>query len=515
METEPSEPVVPTAPPGAAAPPRRPVLERIVRIGVLVGLAMRIWEYSDLRSLYIDEAALLTNLVDVPVFDFGHILKQDQLAPPGFLVVERLLVRLPIPVEASGRLFPLLCGLASMLLIAPLARRYLDRLAVPIAVWMLALADHLIYYSAEIKPYTCDLIGAMATLLLAVPPGSAGPSRRRLAALAAWGVVAPWFSFPVVFVLAGVGLHLIVRAWRADGARGAARAVAVCGGWFISFLGCFFVSRAIVSKGDFLWTWWNFSFLPIPPRSWVDARFTIETVANVFINPGSVLTPFGFISTAILASALAFAGAFSLGRRWRGGLFVLLTPLLLHLAASALRQYPFHGRLILSLVPTYHLLLAEGMAAVGRASRPWATLVLALAFVGGQAGDIFWNQMVMPRSRSRPFDTHGDLKNDLLDDLDFRRKIKPKTPEAVPLGLHEPGRSSFSPPWEKVAGGRMRGSSSDADLLTAQGRTGFEVRGSGIGIPLIRPCGPPSTTRGEGRSATASTLVPSHPATAG
>ncbi|WP_165246479.1 hypothetical protein [Paludisphaera soli] len=434
MPTSPTEPP-PPAPPG----PGR--LEKLVRLGVLVGLALRLWEYSTLRDLYMDETALLKNLVGVPVFDFHHVLKQDQLAPPGFLAIERALVRLPIRVEASGRLFPLLCGLASMFLVAPLARRYLDRFAVPIAVWMLAMADHLIYYSAEIKQYSCDLVGAMATLLLAVPPGPEPPSRRRLAALAAWGIVVPWFSFPVVFVLAGVGFHLIARSYATGGRRAAAVAVAICAGWFASFLGCFAVSKAIVSKGDFLWTWWDFAFLPIPPRSWIDARFTMETLANVFINPGSVLTPFGLIATAVLATILAVVGAASLGRRWRGGLFVVVAPLLFHLAASALHQYPFHGRLILSLAPTYHLLLAEGMAAAGRLTRPWITLVLALIFLGGQAGDIAWNQVVMPKSRWRPFDTHGDLKDDLLDELDYRRN--PRRP--LRFSPDEPPKQEATP----------------------------------------------------------------------
>lgn len=419
-----------TTPDGLTAPTGP--FGRIIKLGVVVGIVLRVWEYSTLRELYVDETALLTNLVGVPIFDFAHELKQDQLAPPGFLVVERMLVRLPMWEGAAGRLLPLAFGLLSLFLAVPLARRYLDRLAVPIAVWLLALADHLIYYSAEIKPYSVDLVAAMTTLLLAAPPDPGEPTRRRLLALAAWGVLAPWFSFPVVFVLAGVGLHLVARSWQSGGKKAAAWAVAVGVGWVVSFLGCFLVSRSIVSKRDFLWVWWDFAFLPIPPRNWLDARFTIETVANVFINPGSILTPFGFITTAILASVLAVIGAIALGRRWRGGLFLLLAPLAVHLAVSALRQYPFHGRLILSLVPTYHLLLAEGMAAVGRKTRPWATLVLALTFLGGQAGDIFWNQVVMPKNRSRPFDTHGDLKDDLLDELDFRRKVKPPPPRLKP-----------------------------------------------------------------------------------
>jgi hypothetical protein len=182
----------------------------------------------------------------------------------------------------------------------------------------------------------------------------------------------------------------------------------------------------IVSKRDFLWVWWNFAFLPIPPRSAADAQFVAETMANVFINPGSLLTPFSLLVTGVLASALALVGCVSLGRRWRGGLFLLLGPLLFTLAASALRQYPFHGRLILSLAPTYHLLFCEGLAAVGRLTRPAATILLALVFIGGQASDIAWNQLVMPKNRGRPFDTHGDLKNDMLDYLDgLRRAAQP------------------------------------------------------------------------------------------
>lgn len=396
--------------------------ERTAWLGVFVGLMLRLWEFTSLRKLYMDEEALLKNIVGLPIFDFQHTLSQDQLAPPGFLVVERLLVRLPMSVLASGRLFPLLCGLATMLLVIPLARRYVDRRAVPIAAWLLALSDHLIYYSAEIKQYSCDLVAAMAALLIAVPRDEVEPTRRRLVQLTLLGLIAPWFSYPVVFVLAGVGFHLIARRTIRRDWRGAGVAVLICSAWLLSFVGCFAVSHTIVSKRDFLWVWWDFAFLPIPPRSWADAQFTAETVANVFINPGSLLTPFELPITALLACVLALVGSVSLARRWRGGLFLLLAPLLFALAASALRQYPFHGRLILSLVPTYHLLLVEGIAALGRLTRVWVTIILALVFIVGQASDIAWNQVVMPKSRTRPFDTHGDLKNDLLDYLDYQRK---------------------------------------------------------------------------------------------
>jgi hypothetical protein len=418
--------------------PRWTRCERAAWSAVVVGLILRVWEYFRFRELYMDEDALLRNLVGVPVFDFHHILKQDQLAPPGFLVVERVIVRLPVSVLASARLFPLACGLASMLLIVPLARRYVTRLAVPIAAGVFALSDHLIYYSAEIKPYACDLVAAMAALLLAAPGAPARPTPRRLAGLAAFGLIAPWFSFPVVFTLAGVGLHLLARRAIARDWRGTVVAILIGVAWLASFGGCFALSRAIMSKRDFLWVWWGFAFLPIPPGGWADARFVAETLANVFINPGSVLTPFGLPVTAILACAVAILGCISLGRRWAGGLFLLLAPLIFTLAGSALRQYPFHGRLILGLVPTYHLLLVEGIASIGRQTRRWAAIALASVFLVGQASEVFQSFVILQNNRSHPYDSHGDLKNDLLDYLDSQRR-QPRT-RVAPKASNSPAR---------------------------------------------------------------------------
>ena len=109
------------------------------------------------------------------------------------------------------------------------------------------------------------------------------------------------------------------------------------------------------------------------------------------------------------------------------------------MAGSALRQYPFHGRLILSLVPTYHLLLVEGIAFVGRCTRVWAAIALASVFLLGQASDIVWDRAILQRGRLRPFDSHADLKNDLLDYLDTQRTATaPKTLPTLPRDRHLP-----------------------------------------------------------------------------
>jgi hypothetical protein len=401
--------------------PRRFALscENLAWLAVAVGVALRIWEYLELRPLYMDEISLLKNILGRSVFDFQHLLEDDQMAPPGFLVIERLAVRLPLEVRAAGRLFPLFCGVVSVFLMRGAARRYLDRRAVPLAVGLLALGDHLLYYSAEIKQYSCDLLLALAALFLAAPQPPERMSPGRFRTLSLFGLVAPWFSFSVVFLLAGVGLRLIAsEAMRKDWRR-SGRTAAVCLAWALSFALCFLLSRSLLSKRDFIWDWWNFAFLPLPPRSRADVSFIVETLANVFINPGSILAPLPLPYTAALASLLAVIGCLSLGRRWPGGLFLVIAPLVFGLAASGLHQYPFHGRLLLYLVPTFLLLPSEGVAAIGRPTGWLVTLTLACFLLFGEAAEILWQKAIQHRART--WDTHGDLKNDLLDYLELQR----------------------------------------------------------------------------------------------
>ena len=134
---------------------------------VAAGVLFRLLEYADNRPLYMDERLLLPNLKNLAVFDFSTTLTKDQLAAPGFLALERMMVRLPLPTIWAARLIPLLCGVASMFLMRSVARHYLLARAVPIAVGLFALDDWLVYYAAEIKQYSSDTTLTLVALLLA------------------------------------------------------------------------------------------------------------------------------------------------------------------------------------------------------------------------------------------------------------------------------------------------------------------------------------------------------------
>ncbi len=394
--------------------------ERLTWLAVAVGVLLRVLEYVANRGLYIDETSLLENLVGRPVFDFHTRLTQHQLAPPAFLVVERLMVRLPMDPVLAARFVPLLCAIASVFAFRSVARRYLDRAAVPLATGLFALADYLLYYASEIKQYSTEVLLTLVAFRLAAEPLSSPDALtpRRIAALTAFGALGIWFAFPLVMVLAGVGTCLLVTLARARQWRKGLAVSAMGLAWVASFGACFAVSQRILTREPFIWQWWDFAFLRLPPGSVEQAWRVCLQFANVFINPASLLTPLGLPATAVLASTLFLVGMLALGRRWRGGVAVLIAPIVFAIGASVVRKYPFHGRLLLFLVPTIQLLVAEGVAAIGRrAGRPLG-VALAVLLLVQPAFNAAWYQAIQPRSRT--FDSHGDLWPDLLDDLDAR-----------------------------------------------------------------------------------------------
>jgi hypothetical protein len=425
-------------------------IESLVWLVAALGVWLRVLEFAEGRDLYMDEASLLRNLTRLAVFDFHTMLTEEQLAAPGFLVVERLLVRLPLNHVLAARFFPLVCGVCSVLLMRLVACRFLSRPAVPIAVGLFALSDWLLYYSAELKQYSTDVALTLVALLLAArletaprsernPPSEpvdARALRGKLLALAVFGTAGVWFSHPLAFVLAGVGTYVVAWAAIRRDWKSARQALMMSLVWAASFAACFTVSHSILSRGPFIWIWWDFAFLPLPPRSAVELVRVFWHIVNVFNSPADVLTPLGIVPSGFLALGLFLTGAVALGRNWPGGLYLLVSPVLFALVASGLRQYPFHGRLLLFLVPTVHLLVAEGAASVanggarvvrGLAARLpdiagsktiltgiCALLVVSPAFLLYQpAAEIVWHYSI--KKRFRVFDSHGDLRNDLLD----------------------------------------------------------------------------------------------------
>ncbi len=190
----------------------------VVWILLALGVALRLRVYLFNRSLWLDEAMLALNIMARPFGRLMEPLEFNQAAPLGFLFAERTAVNLFGGSEYALRFFPLVCGIASLFLFWRLVGRFLSPRAAAVALGLFVLADRLVYYSSETKPYSTDVaVGLLVWWVVACADApSAAPARAWEWVSAVVGAVAIWFSYPVVFLLGGVGLHW---AWRQTKAR--------------------------------------------------------------------------------------------------------------------------------------------------------------------------------------------------------------------------------------------------------------------------------------------------------
>jgi hypothetical protein len=210
-----------------------------------------------------------------------------------------------------------------------------------VAVGLLALGEQARRYSAELKPYSTDLAVLLAMLLGA---RSASQHRRRLWALAGCGVLAPWLSEAAPFALAGAAAALALHAWnRRSGSELRVFSLALLMP-FASQLAAIAWALHNQTPEDlgYLRAYWGAAFPPLAPGPAVHwLRHALGDLLWESLNA----------SRATLAAAVVGLGLLALARRRREDLALLLAPLITALVASALRLYPFEGRLLLVLAP--------------------------------------------------------------------------------------------------------------------------------------------------------------------
>jgi len=327
-------------------------------LGILgLGLTLRIAQYSTNRSLWYDEAMLALNITGRSFIELMKPLSYNQGAPLGFLFIEKLAVQALGNHEFILRLFPLVAGIVSLLVMYKVANNLLGTAGMLVATGLFAVSGPLVYYTSETKQYSGDALAALLLLLIACECLEIEPHPRHYVALILGGVACMWISHPAVFVLVGIGLRLACNQLLRPDRRRLFWLGLVFLVWLINFGLLYYVSLRHLAANALqihYWRWYG-AFMPTSPLrapTWVLKAFVL-----MFHNPVGLL---GRLATSV-GLAVFVVGCLSLMfRTWQLAV-ILLVPFLIVLLASGLEKYPFSGRLLLFLVPATLLLIGEGI----------------------------------------------------------------------------------------------------------------------------------------------------------
>ena len=382
--------------------------QRLIRAAawslILCGWVLRLFRFFQAAPLSVDEQLVSLNIVRRSLVALLSPLSLAQSAPPLFLWAERLAVLMGGANEYALRLVPLACGLLTLPLTWRLAERLLGSRAALLTLGLLVFSPLLTWQSAFVKPYSGD---ALATVVLMGTTSWAARrmDRRAQLALASVGVLAIGLSTPSVFVLGGIVGMLLFSDLTAR--RLALWLLPVVLPWFAAAMVTIltthhdYVAQRTALAPLYMLDFWDRFFLVPRPPGLVHRGHDIgsDLFRGIFAGePGFFPQAIAIPAIGLLFALTAAAGvAVLLARRQLATVTLLLAPLALALAASALKLYPAASRLSLWASLPLAMLVGAGAAAVAAATRGRLVALMivgALVFLPGALA-----QRTLPNSR--------------------------------------------------------------------------------------------------------------------
>lgn len=332
---------------------------KIAWIIIISGIVNRLIQYIYNRSLWADEAVLALNIVNRSYLELTQPLDYDQVAPIGFLWVEKFLVNFLGDNEYSLRLFPLVAGIVSLFIFAIIARRYLDNLGSVIAILLFSTISSLVYYSTEVKQYSTDILITLLLCYLLAPYKRKKFTTSQTIIKSILVAICLWFSHPAIFILVAMGLVELVTTISDKDPKYLKERIIIYASGLSSFCLFYFGFLNQASNNQTLFNSWEDAF----PNHPLNIIWYLDALGKFFYKPlGFEYYQFSGweINLDVIAIALFLLGCFSYLHRNKIILYTLLFPLLSTLAAAGLNLYPFRNRVVLFLAPFFIIAIAEG-----------------------------------------------------------------------------------------------------------------------------------------------------------
>ena len=356
---------------------RKNIYDNIVQYNVMLftimvlGIALRLFHYFYGRSLWMDEIYLCSSFSHLSYADLASkILDYDQKAPIGFLWLVKWAVNTFGYHEMALRLIPLVAGLISMFLFIKVCRYFLQPWAQLLAMGIFALSPALIYHSVEIKQYAMECLATVVALYLLIKYKDSHSWKDKIC----WGILGAatlWFSFSVIFVLAGIACgislnYLIKRDWKSFFMNAVPFLL-----WLISFIINYLLFT--YKHADSGWVVYFFklydNFMPFPPRSVQQLKWFSRNFYDLMDYPLGMILNFKDFSNGTLAKILSIpvvaivfllSGIYAIFQRNKTDFYVLIFPILFMLIASGLYLYPLLERFWVFIAPVFILFIASG-----------------------------------------------------------------------------------------------------------------------------------------------------------
>lgn len=330
----------------------------------LIGFFLRLKGLLMNPSFWHDECALAWNIKFKNYSDLFGVLNFEQMAPPFFMILTKLLTKILGLSEFTMRLLPFFVGCFSMVAFYFLAKRVLVKnFSVILAVFLFAVNLNLINYSFEFKPYGLDVFFTIICLLFFTKLKVENSSASKIVIAGLIIAFLPWFSLVSVFIIAGGFINLFVSNIKTDIKK---KFILICP-FFISIL--IYLKIYLLdnySSGSGLLQIWQNYFVTLNLKHFL---WLITTNLQYFFEPTKYI---------LFVLILFIWGVFILVKDNRKFLKISLISLFLLIFTSLLHIYPFLARLILFLLPIFILTITKPLDLISYKNKGKSIIIICL-----------------------------------------------------------------------------------------------------------------------------------------
>ncbi len=320
---------------------------------ILIGILLRLKSFLENRSFWLDEAWVASETAHRSLKEIltnQRIFSDLAQTSIGFSLLTKISTILFGNNEYAFRLLPFICGIISIFLFYLLLKKVASPLVQTIALGLFVFSNKLIYYSAELKSYSCAVMITLGLTLIFLYSRERNMPPYSFTALSIAGALSMWLSNSIIFVIAPIGILLIFYSFKTKKIKYTILTLAI---WIVNFLCLYKLCLQQMSNNQTLHNIWQKAFLPLPFSFSKDILWLKDAILNLFKDPAGFSLP-------LLAFILSVLGTQSLFKKDKEISFLLISPILFALTASILQKYPFQGRLLLFYIPIIFLLVAEG-----------------------------------------------------------------------------------------------------------------------------------------------------------
>ena len=178
---------------------------------ITLGISIRLYHFIMNRSIWLDEAMLSNNIINRSYIQLLQPLDERQIAPIGFLMVQKFFISTFGVSEYSLRAFPLIAGILSIILFYFLLRKIGGERFACAGLLFFIFGKLLIYHSTEAKQYYMDVFVFIISYYYLHLKTTDFNSLKSVICKGLLGAILIWFSHCTVFFLASIGIILAIE----------------------------------------------------------------------------------------------------------------------------------------------------------------------------------------------------------------------------------------------------------------------------------------------------------------